>query len=69
MPNQLETTLQSIQTTKATLTKELNNTKDEHIRQKISHQIHCLSMEEQKTLNQLNIRLEDITLTENEEEQ
>lgn len=69
MPNQLELTLQSIQTSKAYLQKQYDNETDEHIRQKISHQIHCLSMEEQKTLNQLNIRLEDITLTENKEEQ
>lgn len=68
MPNQLETQLHAIQTSKAVLQKQYNNTTDEHIKQKLKHQLHCLSMEEQKTLNQLNIRLNDITLTEKEEE-
>lgn len=67
--NQLETTLHAIQTTKATLNKQLQSTTDEHIKQKIQHQIHCLKMEEQETLQKLNIRLEDITLTEKEKEE
>ena len=66
--NQLETTLHAIQTTKTQLKKQLANTTDPHIRQKIEHQIHCINQEETETLNQLNIRLEDITLTEKEEE-
>lgn len=66
--NQLETTLHAIQTTKATLNKQLQNTTDPHIRQKIEHQIHCLTMEEQETLQKLNIRLNDITLTEEDKE-
>ena len=57
-------TLKAIQTTKATLKKQLETETNEHQKQKIQHQIHCLSMEEQKTLNQLNIRLDDITLTD-----
>ena len=65
--NQLETQLHAIQTTKATLNKELQSTKDPHIRQKIEHQIHCLTMEETETLQKLNIRLNDITLTEEED--
>ena len=56
-------TLRCIQTTKAELKKQLNNTTDEHTRQKLEHQIHCLSMEETETLNKLNIRLNDIILT------
>ena len=67
--NQLNQTLKAIQTTKATLNKQLQSTTDEHIQQKLEHQIHCLSMEEQKTLDQLNIRLNDITLTEEEDKQ
>ena len=67
MPNQLELTLQAIQTSKAVLQKQYDNATDEHIKQKLQHQIHCLQIEEQKTLNQLNIRLEDITLTEEEQ--
>lgn len=61
--NQLETTLHAIQTTKTTLKKQLANTTDEHIKQKLEHQIHCLSMEETETLHKLNIRLNDIELT------
>ena len=60
-------TLRCIQTTKAELRKQLQNTTDEHTRQKLEHQIHCLSMEETETLNKLNIRLNDITLTEEED--
>ena len=62
--NELNQTLQAIRTTKATLNKQLKATDDEHIKQKLEHQIHCLSMEENKALNQLNLHLEDITLTE-----
>lgn len=51
--NQLETTLHAIQTTKTTLTKQLANTTDPHIRQKLKHQIHCLKQEEMKVLKQL----------------
>ena len=66
--NQLETTLHAIQTTKTTLTKQLANTTDPHIQQKIEHQIHYLNKEEKETLDQLNFRLDDITLTEKEED-
>ena len=65
--NQLNQTLKAIQTTKATLKKQLETETNEHQKQKLQHQIHCLSMEEQKTLQQLNIRLTDITLTEEEQ--
>ena len=57
-------TLRCIQTTKAELKKQLQNTTDEHTRQKLEHQIHCLSMEETETLQKLNIRLNDIILTD-----
>ena len=66
--NLLNQQLKAIQTSKAYLQKELNNTTDEHQKQKIEHQLHCLSQEEQKTLDQLNFRLDDIILTEDEEE-
>lgn len=67
--NLLNQTLHAIQTTKATLNKQLQSTTDEHQRQKLEHQIHCLTMEEQETLQKLNIRLDDITLTEEEEDE
>ena len=67
--NQLNETLRAIKTTKATLKKQLDNENNPNIQQKLEHQIHCLSMEEQKTLDQLNIRLNDITLTEEEDKQ
>ena len=66
--NQLETTLHAIQTTKTQLKKQLANTTDEHIKQKIEHQIHCLNKEETETLQKLNIRLTDIELTEEDKE-
>lgn len=57
-------TLKCIQTTKAELKKQLEQTHDEHTRQKLEHQIHCLDKEETETLQKLNIRLDDITLTD-----
>ena len=66
--NLLNQTLKAIQTTKATLQKQYDNETNEHIKQKLQHQLHCLSMEEKKTLDQLNIRLTDIILTEEEEQ-
>ena len=65
--NQLNQTLHAIKTTKATLKKQYGQETDEHQKQKLKHQIHCLSMEETRTLNQLNIRLNDIELTDEEE--
>lgn len=44
-------TLRAIQTTKAELKKQLEQTHDEHIRQKLEHQIHCLTQEELQILN------------------
>ena len=62
-------TLKCIQTTKAELKKQLQHTTDEHLRQKLEHQIHCLNQEETETLQKLNIRLNDITITEEEDEE
>lgn len=67
--NQLNETLRAIRTTKATLHKELKQTEDPHIKQKIEHQIHCLNKEETETLQKLNIRLTDIELTEEKQEE
>ena len=52
--NQLEEKLQSIQTTKTILKRQ---------KEMIERKIECLNQEEEETLQQLNIRLEDIILT------
>ena len=67
--NYLNRKLKSLQTSKAILKQELDNTIDEHIRQKLEHQIDCLSKEEDETLNQLNLRLNDIILIDEEKEE
>ena len=51
--NQLNETLRAIRTTKTILTKELNNTTDEHQRQKIEHYIIGLEKEEELLLKQI----------------
>ena len=66
--NQLECKLHAIQTSKVHLKKELENTTDEHIKQKIQHYLDGLDKEEKETLDQLNFRLDDITLTEEEDD-
>ena len=66
--NLLNQQLKSIQTTKVILKKQLESETDQHIKQKLEHQLHCLNKEETETLNQLNFRLDDITLTEEEED-
>ena len=66
--NLLNQQLKSIQTTKVILKKQLESETDPHIKQKLEHQLHCLNKEETETLNQLNFRLDDITLTEEEED-
>lgn len=53
MPNLLNETLRAIQTTKATLQKQLNQTENPHIQQKLEHQIHCLQQEETNLLKQI----------------
>ena len=65
--NLLNQKLKAIQTSKAHLKKELKNTTDKHIKQKIQHYLDGLDKEEKETLAQLNIRLNDITLTEEED--
>ena len=67
--NLLNQQLKAIQTSKTVLKKQLENTTDEHQKQKLEHQIHCLNKEEKETLTQLNIRLDDITLTEETKEE
>ena len=66
--NQLETTLHAIQTTKNELKKQLANTTDPHIQEKLQHYINGYNKEETRILQQLNLQLKDITLTEKEEE-
>ena len=51
--NQLNQTLHAIKTTKATLKKQLEQETNEHIKQKLKHQIHCLSIEETTILKQI----------------
>ena len=61
--NLLNQQLQAIKNSKTFCQKQLANEKDEHIRQKIQHYIDGLNKEEQEILAQMNIRLDDITLT------
>lgn len=51
--NQLNQTLKCIQTSKATLKKQLENETDKKIQQKLEHQIHCLKQEETNILKQI----------------
>lgn len=53
MPNLLNETLRAIKNTKTILNKQLQNTTDEHQKQKLEHQIHCLTMEETNILKQI----------------
>lgn len=66
--NQLNQELKAVQTSKRMLTKELNNTTDPHIREKLQHYINGYSKEEKRILQELNLRLDDITLTEEEDD-
>lgn len=61
--NLLNQQLQAIKNSKTYCQKQLANEKDEHIRQKIQHYIDGLNKEEQEILAQMNVRLDDITLT------
>ncbi len=65
--NLLNEQLKSIQNSKAYCKKQLEKTTDPHIKEKIQHYIEGLYQEEKQTLDQLNIRLNDITLTEEED--
>jgi len=62
--NLLNQELKAVQNSKRILVKELNNTTDPHTQEKIRHYIEGYNQEEQRILNQLNIRLDDITLTD-----
>ena len=66
--NQLNQELKAVQNSKRILVKELNNTTDPHTQEKIKHYIDGYSKEEKETLDQLNFRLDDITLTEEEDD-
>lgn len=64
--NLLNQQLQAIRNSKTYCKKQLDNEKDEHIRQKIQHYIDGLNKEEEEILAQMNVRLTDITLTDKE---
>ena len=66
--NQLNQELKAVQNSKRILVKELNNTTDPHIREKLQHYINGYSKEETRILQQLNLQLKDITLTEEEDD-
>ena len=66
--NQLNQELKAVQNSKRILTKELNNTTDPHIREKLQHHINGYNKEETRILQQLNLQLKDITLTEEEDD-
>ena len=67
--NQLNQELMCIRSSKAYLQKKLQQETDPHIQQKIQHYIDCYNKEETRILDQLNIRLDDITLTEDKKEE
>lgn len=64
--NLLNQQLKAIQSSKAYVKKELEKETNPHIQEKLKHYLKGLEKEEQQTLDQLNIRLNDITLTEDE---
>ena len=66
--NLLNQELKAIQNSKRILIKELNNTTDPHIKEKLQHYIDGYSKEETRILQQLNIQLKDITLTQEDNE-
>ena len=67
--NQLNQELKAVQNSKAILKKQLKTETDPHIQEKIRHYIEGYNKEEQRILNQLNIRLDDITLTDEKPEE
>ena len=60
--NQLNQELKAEQNRKAILKKQLETETDPHIQEKIRHYIDGYNQEEQRILDQLNIRLDDIEL-------
>ena len=61
--NQLNQELMAIRNSKTYLTKQLKKETNPHIREKLQHYIDGYSKEEQRVLPELNVRLDDITLT------
>lgn len=62
--NQLNQELKAVQNSKAILKKQLKTETDPNIQEKIRHYIEGYNQEETRILDQLNIRLDDITLTD-----
>ena len=62
--NQLNQELMAIRNSKAYLKKQLEKETNPHIQEKIRHYIDGYNHEEQRVLQELNVRLDDITLTE-----
>lgn len=62
--NQLTQELKAVQNSKAILKKQLQNETNPHIREKLQHYINGYNKEETRILQQLNLQLIDITLTE-----
>lgn len=62
--NQLNQELMAIRNSKAYLKKQLEKETNPHIQEKIRHYINGYNKEEQRVLHELNVRLDDITLTE-----
>lgn len=67
--NQLNQELMAIRNSKAYLKKQLEKETNPHIQEKIRHYIDGYNKEEQRILQQLNLQLNDITLTEEEEDE
>ena len=66
--NQLNQELKAVQNSKAILKKQLQNETNPHIREKLQHYINGYNKEETRILQQLNLQLKDITLTEEEDD-
>lgn len=64
MPNQLNRDLQSIQYQKTIAKQKLEKEPDADIRVKLAQRIARLNSREKEILTKLNLRLDDITLTD-----
>ena len=67
--NQLNQELKAVQNSKAYLKKQLKTETDPNIQEKIRHYIEGYNQEEKRILDQLNIRLDDIILTDEKPEE
>ena len=67
--NQLNQELMAIKHSKAYLKKQLETETDPHIQEKIRHYIDGDNQEEKRILVQLNLRLDDIILTNEKPEE